>query len=203
MKPSSFSRHSSPRNRKAPAWGCPSVGGSSRRMAAICWRAPIQDGVQPFTSRCPSRQRRLRLWPSNALATDNCAQGADHRVELPSRIDTQFAGRQRRLTSVDDGSLTRTDTLSHYGTRCRSGGSIPMAAVHRDHPFLGLFVEVRFGAWTTARCDRRCVGRRRAPSTRSAWRFRRRAGPRGERALSSVRRPGPQRREPPEPRPAR
>ena len=61
MKPSAFSRHSSPRNRKAPAWDCPSVGGSSRLMAAICGRAPTQDGVRPFSSRCPSRRQRPHL----------------------------------------------------------------------------------------------------------------------------------------------
>src|ERR1700676_4229639 len=59
MKPDAFSRHSSPRNREAPAWDCPLVGGSSRLMAAICGRAPTQDGVRPFSSRCPSRRQHL------------------------------------------------------------------------------------------------------------------------------------------------
>src|SRR3984893_18278140 len=59
MKPNAFSRHSSPGNREAPAWECPLVGGSSGLMAAICGRAPTQDGARPFSSRCPSRRQHL------------------------------------------------------------------------------------------------------------------------------------------------
>src|ERR1700738_759835 len=70
MKPSAFSRHSSPRNREAPAWGCPLVGGSSRLLGATIGRAPTQDGVRLFSSRCPPRRQRPQLWPSNAPGTE-------------------------------------------------------------------------------------------------------------------------------------
>ncbi len=62
MTPSAFSRRSSRRNRKAPAWDCRSAGGSSRLMAAVCGRAPTRKGVRHFSSRCLlMRRRHLKL----------------------------------------------------------------------------------------------------------------------------------------------
>src|SRR5260370_20119060 len=86
MKRSAFSRRSSPRNRGAPAWDCPLVGGSSRRMAAVWGRAPTLDGVRPFNSRCPSRRQRPHPWPSNALATDNCCTELLHDGPPPKQL---------------------------------------------------------------------------------------------------------------------
>src|SRR5258708_38572917 len=53
--PSAFLKRSSPANRTAPAWDSRSVGGSSNRMAAVCGRAPTQDGARLFSSRCRRR----------------------------------------------------------------------------------------------------------------------------------------------------
>jgi len=51
--PDRILKHSSPPNRRAPAWDCRSVGESSRRMAAVCGRAPTQDGAATFQFTLP------------------------------------------------------------------------------------------------------------------------------------------------------
>jgi len=47
--PERILKRSSPANRTAPAWDSRSVGGSSNRMAAVCGRAPTQDGARLFS----------------------------------------------------------------------------------------------------------------------------------------------------------
>src|SRR5262249_43944971 len=113
MKPSAFSTHSSPQNLKAPVWDCPSAGGSSSRMAAACGRAPTQDGVPSFNSRCPASDGRL------AASSQRAGDRKPSRITPPiasgsSRTDAQFcnlmtAEPQRRLTAIDTGSALLGD----------------------------------------------------------------------------------------------
>ena len=55
--PSAYSRRSSPRSLREPAWGCRSAAGSSRRMAADCGRAPTLEGARRFSSRFRARDQ--------------------------------------------------------------------------------------------------------------------------------------------------
>src|SRR5438067_11750869 len=58
-----FSTRSSPRKRRVPAWDCASAGELSSLTAGACEQVPIQDGAQPFTSRCLPARRTPHLLP--------------------------------------------------------------------------------------------------------------------------------------------
>src|ERR1700730_9058287 len=106
MKPNAFSRHSSPRNREAPAWDCPLVGGSSRLMAAICGRAPTQDGVRPFSSRCPSRRCHNRTFAESEIHSDCSAKFPP----LITSLDNVLAS-DPKTVATSDGLRVSTEEI--------------------------------------------------------------------------------------------
>src|SRR6516162_3407328 len=104
MKPGAFSTHSSPQNLKAPVWDCPSAGGSSSRMAAACGRAPTQDGVPCFNSRCPARDGRLAASSSTRWRQEAMAYNATHRIGfIENRCPSCIADRRAAKTPDING----------------------------------------------------------------------------------------------------